>query len=119
MGIGMNMQHGQGHAAWTWICRMDMGMKHGHVHAAKTWACSMDTGMQHGYGMQPGYGHAAWTGACSMDMGMQYDMDMMLGGHRTIVALLMHFTILLFIFTVLPVCKRPMMATPAFSFELV
>jgi hypothetical protein len=51
---------------------MDMGMQHGHGHAAWTWACSMDMGMQHGHG------HAAWTGACSWKCSMNMDMDMYL-----------------------------------------
>ncbi len=27
------LQHGRGHANWTWVCSLDMGMKHGHRHA--------------------------------------------------------------------------------------
>jgi hypothetical protein len=36
------MQHGNGHAAWKWICSMDMDMQHGHGHATWTWTSSMD-----------------------------------------------------------------------------
>ncbi len=53
---------------------MDMGMQHGHGHAAWTWPCSMDMDLQHGYGnsmdldmdMQLGHGNAAWTSTCCM-----------------------------------------------------
>jgi hypothetical protein len=77
--MGMNMQHGQEHAVWTWTCSMDMDMQQGHGYAALTHACSMDTGMQHEHG------HAAWTWTCSMGMAM------MLGDHRSIVALFKAF----------------------------
>ncbi len=30
----MDMQHGQGHAAWTWACSMDIGTQHRYGHAA-------------------------------------------------------------------------------------
>jgi hypothetical protein len=72
----MDMQHGQGHAAWAWLCSMDVDMDmqhgHGHGHAAWTriWACSMDLDTQHGldqraWVMQHGPGQ--WT---YMDAGM-------------------------------------------------
>jgi hypothetical protein len=58
--IGMHIQRGLGHEAWTWTI--------GHTecaHAAWTWRCSMDMEMQHGHG------DAAWTWICSVDMYME------------------------------------------------
>jgi hypothetical protein len=54
--MNMDLQPGQGHAAWTRICSMDMdmqntvymGMQHGHGHTACT-------------GHAAGHGHAACT----------------------------------------------------------
>jgi hypothetical protein len=68
----MDMQHGHGHAPWTWSRTMDMGMQgrgmqHGQGTAAWTLTCSRDMGLQHGHGhamdrgMQYGHGHAAWS----------------------------------------------------------
>ncbi len=57
MSMGMNMKHGNGHAACTWTCSMDMDMQHKHGHAAWTWTCSMSSDIE----MQHGHGHAAWT----------------------------------------------------------
>ncbi len=106
------MQHGHGRTAWARACSMSMGMQHGHEHAAWTGTCSMDMDMQHGHGyaartcmdMQHWHMHAAWTRACSMDTGMQHEhghaawtwtcsmgMAMMLGDHRSIVALFKAF----------------------------
>jgi hypothetical protein len=33
---GMDLQHGQEHAAWTRTCSMDSDMQHGHRHAPWT-----------------------------------------------------------------------------------
>jgi hypothetical protein len=46
-----------------------MNMQHGNGLAASTWACSMEMGVQHGYGHV--LGHVAWTWTCSMDKDMQ------------------------------------------------
>jgi hypothetical protein len=66
----MDMQHGYGHATWTWISTMDMDMQHGHghatCHATWTWTCTMDINMQHGHGQ------ATWTCTFSMDMDIHY-----------------------------------------------
>ncbi len=61
--MALNMQHWQGHTAWTWKCSINMDIQHGHGqatwlgHAAWTWTCSID-------------GHVAWTEtwACGMYM---------------------------------------------------
>jgi hypothetical protein len=42
--MDMDMQHGHGYAALTWICSIGM-----HAYTALTWICSIDMGMQHGY----------------------------------------------------------------------
>ncbi len=41
----MNMQHGHGHRAWTWICSMELDMQHGHGYAVRIWTCSEDMGI--------------------------------------------------------------------------
>jgi hypothetical protein len=83
-----------GHAAWAWLCSMDIDIKHGNGHAVWTWTCRMNTDLdiQHGHGhaewtltwsmdmyIQNGHGNAAWTWKCNMDM----DIQLVLGhGHR-------------------------------------
>jgi hypothetical protein len=37
----MDMQHGHGHAVWTWTCSMDMDMEHIFGHAAWIWTMDM------------------------------------------------------------------------------
>jgi hypothetical protein len=77
----VGMQDGHGHAAWTYICSMDIYvcsmdicLQHGHLSAASTgtqhvlgqaawtWTLGMYWNMQHVLG------HAACTGTCNMDM---------------------------------------------------
>jgi hypothetical protein len=79
--MDMEMQHGYGSAAWTWICRIDMDMHHGHGHAALKGTCSTDTDKgQYGHG----HGHAACIWTHSMDMAYTINMDMRYQhGHTT------------------------------------
>ncbi len=75
-----DLQHGQGHSAWTGAYSMDFrSMMHGngHGHASCTRACSMGIGMQHGHtvGMQHWQGLAAWTWTYSVNMGMDLDIQ--------------------------------------------
>jgi hypothetical protein len=91
-----------------------MGIQHRHRHAAETGECSNDMSFSIDMGMQHGPGHVAWTWTCSMDM------NMMLGGHRNILALVNIFLgTFSFTFTVLPVHRPPVMAALTFSFELI
>ncbi len=69
----VHVQHGNGHAAWTSICSIDMDIQHGH--GAWTSTCSIDRDMQHGHGS----GHAAWTRTRNMDLDMQHELQMQLG----------------------------------------
>ncbi len=74
------MQHGDGHAAWTWTCRIEMNTQNWHEHAAWTWTHSTDLDLQLGHGhvehrhetqhrlgLAACHEHEAWTWTCSMD----------------------------------------------------
>jgi hypothetical protein len=69
-----SMQNGQGHAAPTWTCSMDLDMynsmdtyiKHGDGHAVWTWTCSMDKYML----FVPVHVHAACPCSCCTSMSM-------------------------------------------------
>jgi hypothetical protein len=69
--MDLNMQLWHGKAAWTWTCSIDMDMQHGHEQAAWTWTGSMDMDRQHGMDSQHWHWHLAWTWTCSVDMDMQ------------------------------------------------
>jgi hypothetical protein len=56
MDIYMDIQHGPGHAEWTWTCTMDMNVHHGHRHLSWTW-------------------NAAWKWTSIRDMEMHHDIQ--------------------------------------------
>jgi hypothetical protein len=83
----IDMQHGDGQAAWTWKCNMYMDkdnsvdLEHDYGRASWEWSCNMvrdmNTARTCTCSMNKdtlrGHGHAAWT--CSMNIRWRYNMD--------------------------------------------
>ncbi len=68
----MDIQHGPGHAEWTWTCTMDMNVHHGHRHLSWTWNAAWKWTSIRDMDIHQGHGHAPWVQICSMKYRKNY-----------------------------------------------